>query len=294
MNIDELFCHVDDFYMEFDQYLKSKQLTNSKQAPGPKTKLYPSEVMAIIIYFQMSGYRNFKHYYQRHVCRYWQSEFPNLVSYNRFVELMPQVLLPLCWYLYSRRGKVTGISFMDATPVPVCHNRRIKRHKVFAGLAGRSKTSMGWFYGFKLHLVVNDRGEFLSFFLTAGNVDDRKPVPHLMKDIFGKVFADKGYLGQALFSQLFAQDIQLVTPIKKNMKNRLLTLYDKLLLRKRALIETINDQLKNISQIAHTRHRSVDNFLVNLVAALIAYTHQEKKPSLNLSPSELACLPLPA
>ena len=274
-----------------DQYLANKQLTTQKKAPGPKAKLYPSEVMAIIIYFQMSNYRTFKHYYQKHVCRYWRSEFPHLVSYNRFVELMPQVLIPLCWYLYKRRGKTTGISFVDATSLPVCHNRRIKHHKVFAGLAGRGKTSVGWFYGFKLHLVVNDRGDLLSFFLTAGNVDDRKPVPHLMKDVFGKVFADKGYISQSLFSQLFAQDIQLVTSIRKNMKNRLLTLHDKLLLRQRALIETINDQLKNISQIAHTRHRSVDNFLVNVVAALIAYTLQPKKPSLKFSPTELAALP---
>lgn len=294
MNIDELFCEVDDFYIEFDRWLAKQQLITQRKSPGPKAKLYPSEVMAIIIYFQMSGYRTFKKYYQNHVCQYWQSEFPNLVSYNRFLELMPQVLLPMCWYLYSKRGKVTGVAFADATSIPVCHNRRAKRHKVFAGLADWGKTAIGWFFGFKLHLVVNEQGELLSFFLTAGNVDERKPVPHLMKDIFGKVFADKGYISQDLFTSLFAQGLQLITPIRKNMKNRLMTLEDKLLLRKRALIETINDQLKNISQVAHTRHRSVNNFLVNLVAALIAYTHQVKKPSLNLSPTELLSLPLPA
>ena len=291
MNIDELFYEVDDFYQAYEQQIAQQQLTSQKQAPGPKSKLYPSEIMAIIIYFQMSGYRNFKTYYQKQVCQHWQAEFPNLVSYNRFVELMSGKLLPLCWYLNGKRGTVTGISFMDATPLPVCHNLRIKRLKSFAGLAGRSKTSMGWFYGFKLHLVVNDHGELLSFFLTAGNVDDRKPVPHLMKEIFGKVFADKGYLSQALFAQLFSQNIQLITSIKKNMKNKLITIHDKILLRKRTLIETINDQLKNISQIAHTRHRSVNNFLVNVVAALIAYALQPKKPALRFSPDELALLP---
>ena len=150
---------------------------------------------------------------------------------------------------------------------------------------------MGWFYGFKLHLVVNDQGAILAFFLTAGNVDDRQPVPQLAKALFGKLFADKGYISHKLFEQLFAQGVQLITPIRKNMKNRLLPLIDKLLLRKRAIIETIYDQLKNISQIDHTRHRSVDNFLVNLVAGLVAYTHQEKKPSLNLSKSEKEMLP---
>ena len=172
------------------------------------------------------------------------------------------------------------ISFMDSTPIKVCHNRRIQRHKVFDGLAARGKTSMGWFYGFKLHLVVNEHGEILSFMLTPGNVDDRKPVPHLLKGVFGKVFADKGYISQALFAQLWEQDIQLITGIRKNMKNTLMEMTDKLLLRKRAIIETINDQLKNISQIEHSRHRSVANFLTNLLAGLIAYMLRPKKPSL--------------
>lgn len=150
---------------------------------------------------------------------------------------------------------------------------------------------MGWFFGFKLHLVINDQGELLAFYLTPGNVDDRKPVPKLAERLFGKLFGDKGYISQALFDQLLQQDVQLITGIRKNMQNRLMPWIDKVLLRKRAIIETVNDQLKNISQIAHTRHRSVDNFLVNLVAGLIAYTHQPKKPTLNLRNEDLATLP---
>ena len=204
---------------------------------------------------------------------------------------MSQTLWPLCLYLKTRLRPVTGISFIDATALPVCHNRRIQRHRVFDGLAARGKTSMGWFFGFKLHLVVNDCGELLAFYLTPGNVDDRQPVPHLAKSLFGKLFGDKGYISQPLADQLLEQDVQLITGLRKNMKNRLLALFDKLMLRKRALIETIIDQLKNISQIAHTRHRGVDNFLVNLVAGLIAYSHQPKKPSLNLGDESLALLP---
>ena len=221
-----------------------------------------------------------------------RSEFPNLVSYNRFVGLMSEALLPLCVYLHTRLAVATGIAFIDATPLAVCHNRRINRHKVFAGLAARGKTSMGWFYGFKLQLIVNDQGELITFYLTPGNVDDRKPVPHMAKKLWGKLFGDKGYISQPLFEQLFSQGLQLITPIRKNMHNRLLPLMDKLLLRKRSIIETINDQLKNISHIAHTRHRSPTNFLVNLIAGLIAYTHQPKKPSLNLSDQDLAMLPV--
>jgi len=154
---------------------------------------------------------------------------------------------------------------------------------VFKGVAQRGKSSLGWFYGFKLHVVVNDCGELLGCCLTTGNVDDREPVPGLAKQLFGKLFADRGYVSQALFEQLFSQHaLQLITKLRKNMKNRLMLLEDKFLLRKRAIIETINDQLKNISQIEHTRHRSPLNFLVNLVAGLIAYCLQPKKPSLHI------------
>jgi hypothetical protein len=290
MSLINLFCDVDDFCKIIASWSDSRFLGRSNK-PGPKPKLSASEVMTIIIYFHISRYRDFKTYYTKYVMKHLRSEFPNLVSYNRFVELMPPTLLPLCLYLRTCMGEVTGISFIDATSLPVCHNRRIARHKVFAGLAARGKTSMGWFYGFKLHLVINERGELLAFYLSAGNMDDRVPVPKLAKRLFGKLFGDKGYISQALFDELLEQDVQLISGIRKNMKNRLMPLMDKLLLRKRAIIETVNDQLKNISQIAHTRHRSVDNFIVNIIAGLIAYSHQPSKPALNLKNEDLAFLP---
>ena len=290
MSLINLFCDVDDFCKMIANWSDSRLLGRSNK-PGPKPKLSASEVMTIIIYFHISRYRDFKTYYTKYVMKHLRSEFPNLVSYNRFVELMPLTLLPLCLYLRTCMGEVTGISFIDATSLPVCHNRRIARDKVFAGLAARGKTSMGWFYGFKLHLVINERGELLAFYLSAGNMDDRVPVPKLAKRLFGKLFGDKGYISQALFDELLEQDVQLISGIRKNMKNRLMPLMDKLLLRKRAIIETVNDQLKNISQIAHTRHRSVDNFIVNVIAGLIAYSHQPSKPALNLKNEDLAFLP---
>jgi hypothetical protein len=162
---------------------------------------------------------------------------------------------------------------------------------VFADLVGWSKDSVEWHYGFKLHLIINDRGELLAFKLTPGNTDDRAPVPDLTQDLFGRLFGDKGYISQALFEQLYQRGLQLVTRRKKNMKNRLMSLMDKILLRKRVVIESVNDQLKNISQIEHSRHRSVFNFLVNLLAGLVAYTYQPKKPSLNLEPKGSLALP---
>jgi hypothetical protein len=277
----ELFCDVDDFCQEFQPYWEQQQLTTGIKRRRRSGQLCLSEIMTIIINFHQSSYRDFKAYYQKHVMVDLKSEFPNLVSYPRFVTLMKETVLPLCGYLYSLFGACSGVSFVDSTPLAVCHNRRIQQHQVFEGIAARGKTSMGWFYGFKLHLVVNDQGELLACQLTPGNVDDRTPVPILSKRLFGKLFGDRGYISRKLFEQLW-QDfhLQLITKLRKNMKNRLMTISDKLLLRKRALIETINDQLKNISQIEHTRHRSPINFVVNVLAGLIAYCHQPKKPAL--------------
>jgi hypothetical protein len=196
----------------------------------------------------------------------------------------------LIGFLQTRFGSCSGISFIDSTPLKVCHNMRISSHRVMTGLAARGKTSVGWFFGFKLHLIVNDQGELLNICFTPGNVSDQKPVPKLTQKLFGKLVGDKGYISQDLFEQLFGRGLQLITRIKKNMKNRLILLWDKLLLRKRALIETVVDQLKNISQIEHSRHRSVINYFVEIIAGLIAYTYREKLPSLNIRSDELSAI----
>ena len=188
----------------------------------------------------------------------------------------------LCAYLQQSFGDCTGINFVDSTSIAVCHNRRIKRNKVFKHLAATGKTSMGWFFGFKLHLIINEQGELLAVYLTPGNVDDRKPLSDLTKNLFGKLFGDKGYLSQTLFETLYQRGLELITNIRKNMKNSLMLLEDKIMLRKRFIIETVNDQLKNVSQIQHSRHRKPANFAVNLTAGLIAYQKQPKKPSINL------------
>lgn len=211
------------------------------------------------------------------------SEFPHLVSYPRFVALIPRMMLPRLSYLQSRSGACTGISFIDSTSLEVCTPKRSSAHRVFAADARRGKTSMGWFFGFKLHLAVNDQGDLLACCLTPGNSDDRKPVPQMVKRLRGKLIGDRGYVSAPLTELLFEQGLQLSTRLRKNMKNQLMHLSDKLLLRKRAMIESIIDQLKNISQIEHARHRSPTNFVVHLVAGLIAYSHQDKKPSLHLN-----------
>ncbi len=283
-----MFCDIDDFCKTFERVYHQRLLATAGRHRRRSTALALSEIMTIVVYFHCSHYRDFKAYYLRHVRTHLRPYFPTLVSYNRFVELMPRALVPLSAYLTTRYGVGTGIAFIDATPLAVCHNRRIHSHKVFAGIAQRGKTSMGWFYGFKLHVIINDEGELLACRLTAGNVDDRAPVCLLSRGLVGQLFGDKGYISQSLHDELFEQGLELLTGTRKNMKNRLLRLWDKLMLRKRALIETVNDQLKNISQIEHTRHRSLSGLLVNVVAGLIAYTYHPTRPSLGLKqPSRL-------
>jgi hypothetical protein len=254
-----------------------------------------SETLTVIVHFHQSNHRTFKGYYCDHVAANLASDFPHLVSYNRFLELMGEVTTPLVRLLVSLLATPTSANYIDSTKLVVCHNRRIRRHKVFRGLAERGKSSMGWFYGFKLHLIVNERGELTSFMVTPGNMPDNntETVTKLARAMVGKLFGDRGYISKDLFAALWGQGTQLITGIRRNMKNRLLPLMDKLMLRGRSIIETINDQLKNTEQIEHTRHRSPVNFGTNLLAGLIAYQLQPKKPSLRFGKTEQRLLAQP-
>jgi hypothetical protein len=289
LSLEELFCSVDDFCQVFEPKWESQLLNHNLRVRKRNRTICLSEIMTILIGFHQSCYRNFKTYYLEKVQTHWQTHFPRLVKYNRFVEWIPSTLIPLCAYLRSCFGKCTGISFMDATSLKVCHNRRINQHKVFKDIAARGKTSVDWFFGLKLHLVINDKGELLNFQVTPGNVDDRKPVPELLQHLFGQVFADKGYVSQKLFKELMESvGVKLVTKLKRNMKQRLMVLSERLLLRKRSVIETVIDQMKNISQIEHSRHRSPVNCFVNILCGLIAYCHQPKKPGIAMDKNLLS------
>ena len=256
---------------------------DGKKRRNRPCEMSDSEIMTILMLFHFGTFKNFKHYYLHYIGEHLKSEFPKRLSYNRFVAVQHRVFVPMMFFLNTVCfGKCTGITFIDSTKISVCHNKRIKRNKVFDGIAQLGKGTMGWFYGFKLHLICNDKGELLSFCLTPANVDDRNPdtLKHLTKKLFGKLFGDKGYISASLFETLFNNGVHLVTGIRNNMKNRLMSLYDKIMLRKRSVIETINDQLKNICEIEHTRHRSVQNFVMNLISALAAYCFFEKKPAI--------------
>lgn len=285
--ITEIYCMADDFCKEFSiQQGKYMVEDTSHKHRNKPNRMNDAEIMVILILFHSGGFRCFKHYYLEYVCKHLTHLFPQRVSYNRFVELEKEVLLSLTIFIKQvLLGECTGISFVDSTPLRVCRNQRILIHKTFEGLAERGKCSMGWFFGFKLHLIINDKGEILNFMFTPGNVDDREPLKQsrFVKNVKGKLCGDKGYIGQALFENLFMNGIQLITKVKNNMRNSLMSIADKIILRKRALIETVNDELKNIAQIEHSRHRSFDNFIANALSAIAAYCFFDKKPAIDVS-----------
>jgi len=281
----ELYCSVDDFWKQFKNEW-DKHLIDRTWPHGPDPELSNSEMMTIVILFHQSNFRTFKHFYCDYVLKFLRKEFPKLISYSRFVYLMKNLFVPLFAFLLHSRGKITGIAFIDSTKIQICHNKRIPRNKVFSGIAKRGKTTAGWFYGFKLHLIINEVGEILAFQFTPGNVADVSTLESLSRGVFGKLFGDKGYISAEIARKLFERGLKLFTTFRNKMKNKLIELKDKMLLRKRVLVETVNDQLKNISQLEHTRHRSVGNFFVNALAAIAAYTQQPKKPRIKLGERE--------
>lgn len=283
VNLVEIFYLADEFCKDFNKTMTGYRLDDKsgKKRRNKTSRLSDSEVITILIAFHLGGYRNLKHFYINYVQKHLTNEFPKTVSYNRFTELQKKTLVPMVLFLKMMRlGANTGISFVDSTPIRVCKNKRIFNHKVFAGIAQRGKSTMGYFFGFKLHIIVNDMGEIINFVITPGNIDDREPLKDsdFLKNVSGKLFGDKGYLSQKLFEMLFVDGIQLITGIRNNMKNQLMSMFDKITLRKRSVIETINDQLKNICQVEHSRHRSFPNFVSNLVAGILAYSFLPKKP----------------
>lgn len=288
--ISNIFCICDDFLKEFYAETSKNALKAPKHRGCGKRKcsMSDAEIITILIIFHFSRCRDFKHYYKYYVCVHLHNEFPTLLSYNRFVEVMRRVAVPMLFFIkISLLGECTGISFVDSTCIPVCKNKRIcrvRKHPVFAGRAEVGKSTMGWYFGFKLHLLCNEKGELLNFVLTKANVDDRNAMVfnEFNKNLFGKLYADKGYISRELFDSLWSNGTHIVTGLRSNMKNKLMSVYDKIMLRKRSVIETINDELKNVALLVHSRHRCFENFLMNVLSVIAAYCFFDKKPAINM------------
>jgi len=286
MYLTTIFCEIDDFCKQYEKYVKEKRVKEDTiSAAGRPRGMTLSDILTICVNFHYSGYHTFKRYYKDHVCKELKTAFGALVSYNRFTELMHEAAEPLALFAASRNSRnMRGIAFIDSTKLVVCHNLRIYSHKVFKGIAQRGKSSMGWFYGFKLHLVVNHFGEILSFWITPGNTDDRDEsvISRVTKNLWGWLFGDRGYISQPLFEKLFKRGLKLITKLKKGMKNKLMIFFEKLFLKKRNIIESINNILKNTFKIEHTRHRCVKNFFTNVFAAISAYSFHQHKPAIGV------------
>lgn len=284
-NLTELYCLMDDFCKKFEPELNKKLLSSGSRKRLRASSLSLAELMTLVVLFHQIRYRQFKAFYLNHVCQHLREAFPKLPSYNRCIELLPRCNLALAALFEVLKGKCSGISIADSTPISVCDNLRISRHRVFKDMAARGKSSTGWFFGFKLHAVINPQGELLDIRLTPGNIDDRKPLPEMAKGLFGKLYADKGYLSKKLTQTLKEFSVELVTKVRRNMKRIVHSAFDQALLSKRSLVETVFDELKNLCQIEHTRHRSPFNFAVNLLSGIIAYCLMDNKPTLPLQPA---------
>ena len=278
-----LFTCLDDFCKTYEEWEKHHLIPNTKQRLR-KGKLSLSEMLFIMVYFHISGFRCFKLYYLYGICQHHRNLFEELPSYGRFVTLQPRLFMPLCMLLHHLSGQKTGIYIADSSHLPVCHNRRINRNRTFKGLAARGKTTMGWFYGFKLHVIINNKGEIVAVKITPGNIDDRAVLDVMSRNLKGKLFADKGYISKDLFAKLWQRGLHLITGIRRNMKNYLMPIIDKLLLRRRFVVETVFDALKSQFGLVHTRHRSPTNAMVHILSCIAAYQLSPNKPEMNTNP----------
>jgi Transposase DDE domain len=274
----EIFIWTDDFVKAIDRISLPSQIGQKRRTPG----LAPSEMLTLLIFYHHSGYKCFEYYYERCVLKDLRDAFPKAPSYTRFVQLIPRCL-KLLYFMGQVRGclaQPTGIYFVDSKKLPVCDNRRIHSHKVFKDIAQRGKTSTGWFFGMKIHLIINNLGEIVNFVLTAGNVSDNAQIvlDKLFDQVQGKCFGDKGYITK-LFEYYLQKGVQLITRIRKNMKNKPMDWCDKMMLFKRGMIESVNDILMTVFDIDHTRHRSPVNAATHIFGAIVAYSFYDSKPA---------------
>jgi len=266
-----IFVFVDDFCKFLEPLLNKTLLQTGKKKRIRKSNLLLSESLTILIGFQLSGFKTFKKYYQ-FIVKYHKKEFPNIISYSRFIAKEKELILPLLAFFKLISADCDGESYIDATSLPICHTKREKSNKVFKGLAKKSKSTMGWFFGFKLHLIVTQFGHPIMFNLTKGNVDDRNVCMSFFSKIVGDLYGDRGYIGQEFSRKLKAKTIRIVTYLRAKMRPQLVTEKDVKNLKKRNRIEGVFNVLKNNLNLQHTRHRSKANFAVNIVSSLCAFS----------------------
>lgn len=268
--ITTIFYLVDNFCKEYQKWEQNKLLPSEKQR-NRAGQLNLSELLAVVLYFYLSPCRDFKNYYLYFLPHRYKGYF-KLVSYSRIIQLMPRLILPLSIIMQSLFGEETGIYYIDSTKLQICHGKRTHSNKVFKNIAKIGRSSYGWFMGFKLHIIINNKGNIMAIKITKGNKSDSSVASDLAKGLTGNLYGDKGYISKKLFAELFVSGLKIFTGIRKDMKNHLLSNSDKCLLRKRVLVESIFNVLKNSMGLEHTRHRSPLNFIVHILACLAGYS----------------------
>src|SRR3954452_4926680 len=197
VDITALYCCLDDFCKVFAEW-ETHQLIPSPGRRQRSGKLSRAEMLFIMVLFHLSAYKNVKTFYLYGIGGQYRACFDALPHDDRFVSLMPRLFVPLMVLLHGLSADPTGFSSVYSPKLTVCHNRRIHRHQVFDGLAARGKTSMGWFYGLKLHFVINHKGQIMALKITPGNTADSTVLDEMTRHLVGKLYADKGYIGQDL------------------------------------------------------------------------------------------------
>ena len=267
--ITTVFYLLDNFCKEYKKWEENNLLPSNKIRKR-EGKLSLSELLTVVLYFYLSPCKDFKNYYLYHFSSKYKGYFA-YVGYSRIIQLLPRLLLPLSLIMHMLKGEETGVYYIDSTKLEICHNKRTSSNRVFKNIAKIGRSSYGWFMGFKLHLIINNKGEIMAVKITKGNKSDVSVVSNLAKGLEGSIYGDKGYISKKLFEELYSSGLRIFTSIRKDMKNHLLLNVDKILMRKRVLIESVFNVLKNSMNLEHSRHRSPMNFLIHILACIAGF-----------------------
>jgi hypothetical protein len=271
----KLYVAIDEDLKVLQPQLCARQLPRHPRGGTPM--LSAAEVLTILVWGAWRGLKDKATLYF-HLQTYHRQEFPTLGAYSKFVEATNRYsveLRALLALILHRNRQAQGaypIVLQDSTALAVCHVARARQHRTFRAWARKSKTGMGWWYGFKLHVQCDEAGRLCAFDLTTATVDDRKlldPFTRWLKD--GIVVGDGGYLSQAKAKDLAQRGVYLLTPTRKNMRH-LASQFQLACLQLRHRVEEVFAFLKNAFGAARTTHRAVHALPIHLLCCLLAYS----------------------
>lgn len=271
-----IFCFVDDFHEHILTLLRPALIRPHQQHPPLKRRnLSTTELVSLALFFQFTGHRSWRDFY-KYIKTHYRQDFPDLPSYRNFVAAMNAlspyavILLQAFCALFRQTTPATAAKFADSTNLPVCSIKREFSHQVMKLFATKSKTTMGWFYGLRLHVLCNELMQILECRITTATVGERAALESMWNYIFGLIVADAGYLGQEFQTRARSLGKQLLTGARANMK-KLLTKKQHELLQLRQVIETIFSVLKTRLGLGSTLPRSPLGHFARYVWCLAAY-----------------------